>query len=86
MRGIARRQAFEWMAIAEETKTKEAGIDPIVLLTSFPEEAFKTITWRNPVEFDLFNQELGIIADDILQRNPNRLTGLEFSFQKHLRT
>jgi hypothetical protein len=73
---IARHRAFHWMSIMEEAKTKEAGIDPIVLyeiLNSFPKEAFATIKWSDPVEFKIFKQELDQIADDILRGSDNTL-------------
>ena len=49
---IAKHRKFEWMTLLAEAKTKEAGIDPIVLyeiLKSFPEDALTTVKWSMPV-------------------------------------
>jgi hypothetical protein len=73
---IAKYRAFHWMSIMEEAKTKEAGIDPVVLFDlfrSFPEDALSTIKWAIPVEPGVFKRELEQIADDILRGSDNTL-------------
>lgn len=73
---IARHRTFHWMSIMEEAKTKEAGIDPVVLfdlLRSFPEDALSTIKWAIPVEPEIFKRELDQIAGDILRGSDNTL-------------
>ena len=75
---IAKHRSFHWMSILEEAKTKEAGIDPIVLyeiLKSFPEDALKTVKWSMSVMLEPFKRELDIIADDILHGRNNTLAG-----------
>jgi hypothetical protein len=73
---IARHQDFHWMEVIQEAKTKEAGVDPIVLfeiLHSFPPDELSTIKWVTPVVQESFMQELHQIADDILQGTHNSL-------------
>jgi hypothetical protein len=75
---IAKHRCFHWMAILEEAKTKEAGLDPIVLyeiLKSFPEDAVKTVKWSMSVMLAPFKRELDIIADNILHGRNNTLAG-----------
>jgi hypothetical protein len=77
IRMIAKRYSFSWMTIIEEAKTKEAGIDPIVLceiLTSFPEDALATIKWITPVEGTMFKNDVNRIAHDILHGTENTLS------------
>ena len=73
---IAKHQRFDWIQIVEEAKTKEAGVDPVVLfeiLQSFPEDALETIKWVTPVEQKTFQHDLNHIADDILRGRENTL-------------
>ena len=73
---IAKHQKFDWMTIVAEAKTKEGGIDPVVLfeiLKSFPADALSTIKWITSVNSETFITELHYIADDILRGNPNTL-------------
>ncbi len=75
---IARHRQFEWMTILEEAKTKEAGIDPVVLfeiLKSFPLDALTTIKWITPVTPDDFIRDLNQTADDIFRGSRNTLSG-----------
>ncbi len=61
----------------QEAKTKEAGIDPVVLfniLRSFPENMLSEIKWIIPVQPEIFKKEVNQIADDILRGNDNTLT------------
>ncbi len=73
---IAKHRAFHWMELIQEAKTKEAGIDPVVLyevLQSFPADELSTIRWIAPVSSDRFMPELHQIADDIFQGRENSL-------------
>jgi len=75
---IASRYPFSWISIIKEAKTKEAGIDPIVLceiLTSFPEDALETIKWIVPVDGSVLKRNVEQIARDILHGNDNSLAG-----------
>ena len=73
---ITKHRRFDWMSIIQEAKTKEAGIDPVVLfeiLKSFPTDALSTIKWVTPVDSEIFTKDLHQIADDIFQGNHNSL-------------
>ena len=75
---IAKHQRFDWIPIFEEAKTKEGGIDPVVLfeiLKSFPIDALTTIKWVIPVNHDDFIRDLHHIAEDIFRGRQNTLTG-----------
>ncbi len=72
---LAKHCAFDWMTILEEARTKEAGIDPVVvyeILTSFPKDAVTTVKWSIPVTAERFTQDLIQIATDILHGRENR--------------
>ncbi len=74
---ISRNRAFKWISVMQEAKTKEAGIDPVVLfniLRSFPENMLSEIKWITPVQPEIFKKEVNQIADDILRGNDNTLT------------
>ncbi|MDM8548967.1 nucleotidyl transferase AbiEii/AbiGii toxin family protein [Desulfobacterales bacterium HSG2] len=73
---ISKHKQFTWREIIRETKTKEAGTDPIVffnILKSFPEDLLLTIKWVSPIDIETFKKELGQIAEDILGGTDNRL-------------
>ncbi len=79
LRMIAKHRQFDWMTIVQEAKTKEGGIDPVVLfeiLKSFPPDALTTIKWITPVAPDDFIHDLHQIADDIFRGRHNTLAGL----------
>ncbi|MDM8536276.1 nucleotidyl transferase AbiEii/AbiGii toxin family protein [Desulfobacterales bacterium HSG17] len=81
---ISKYKNFNWISVMQEAKTKEAGIDPIVLfniLRSFPENMLSEIKWITPVQPEIFKKELNQIADDILQGNDNTL----FSNSRNIR-
>jgi hypothetical protein len=73
---LSKKYSFSWDSIIKEAKTKEAGIDPIILkniLSSFPIEFLskvKQITIINP---DTFLKDLDIISEDIFTGNENSL-------------
>jgi len=76
LRMIAKHRQFDWMTIVQEAKTKEGGIDPVVLfemLKSFPPDALTTIKWITPVAPDDFIRDLHQIADDIFRGRHNTL-------------
>jgi len=73
---IAKNNFFDWIEILAEAKTKEAGVDPVViyeLLKSFPGDALATIKWAVQVNEDVFLPELFTIADDIFLGKKNSL-------------
>ncbi len=79
LRMIAKHRQFDWMTIVQEAKTKEGGINPVVLfeiLKSFPPDALTTIKWITPVAPDDFIHDLYQIADDIFRGRHNTLARL----------
>ncbi|MCP4403971.1 MAG: nucleotidyl transferase AbiEii/AbiGii toxin family protein [bacterium] len=73
---IAKHKAFDWIAMMEEAKTKEGGIDPLIIfeiLSSFPKDALETVKWKVSVDTETFMMELNQIADDILHGRKNSL-------------
>ena len=73
---IARNRAFLWKEVVQEAKTKEAGIDPIVMyeiLTSFPVDALSSVKWNMAVDEKAFLRDLSVIANDIFTGNKNTL-------------
>lgn len=75
---ISTKRAFHWKEIIQEAKTKEVGIDPIVIyeiLKSFPRDVLSSIKWNMPVDEKTFVDDLSIIADDIFKGNKNTLIG-----------
>jgi hypothetical protein len=65
---ISKNNSFDWVEILTEAKSKEAGVDPVVIyemLKSFPSDALSTIKWAKQVNESGFLQNLSIIADDI---------------------
>jgi len=73
---ISKNREFDRVSAMQEAKTKEAGIDPMVLfniLMSFPENMLSEIKWTASVQPEIFRKELNRIADDILRGNENTL-------------
>jgi hypothetical protein len=73
---IAKSRSFPWRDIVSEAKTKEAGIDPIVLfeiIDSFPVEEIKAVKWNMPIDENDFIPDLKTIAGDILNGRANSL-------------
>lgn len=73
---IAKNRPFNWKNIINEAKTKEAGIDPIVLhriLTSFPINELNNIKWAIKFNKNIVLKDLKIIAEDILKGCNNSL-------------
>ena len=73
---ISKKRAFNWKEIIREAKTKEAGIDPIVIyeiLMSFPPDVLSSIKWNMKVDEKAFVNDLSIIANDIFKGNENTL-------------
>jgi hypothetical protein len=77
---ISKRFPFSWIEIIEEAKTKEAGIDPIVIkeiLCSFPVNILESIKWVREIDKYLFIQELTKISDDVFEGKNNSLVYTE---------
>lgn len=73
---IAKSRAFPWREIVSEAKTKEAGVDPIVLfeiISSFPVQEMKAVKWNMSIEETDFIADLKTIAGDILNGSANSL-------------
>ena len=73
---ISKKRVFNWKDIIQEAKTKEAGIDPIVIyeiLMSFPPDVLSSIKWNIKVDEKIFVNDLFIIANDIFNGNDNTL-------------
>lgn len=73
---IAKHKDFDWIHMMEEAKTKEGGIDPLIIfeiLRSFPEDALETIKWKVTIDTEVFIRDLNQIADDILHGRKNSL-------------
>lgn len=76
IRTIARHRRFNWMKIVQEAKTKEAGIDPVILfdiLKSFPVDELSIIKWVSPVDSKVFKKDLDRIAEEILSGTDNSI-------------
>lgn len=73
---IAKHKAFHWKQIILEAKTKEAGVDPIVIfeiLKSFPLKVLSSVKWNIAVDEKAFLSDLSIIANDIFKGSENTL-------------
>ena len=73
---IAKEKKFLWKEIIREAKTKEAGIEPVVIveiLKSFPSEVLPSVKWDMKVDEKSFISDLSTIADDIFKGNENTL-------------
>jgi len=73
---IAKSRAFPWREIVFEAKTKEAGVDPLVLfeiISSFPVQEMKAVKWNMTIEETDFIADLKTIAGDILNGSANSL-------------
>ncbi len=71
---IARNRSFSWKELVEEARTKEAGLDPVViydLMRSFPREVISSVRWAIEVDENTFLADLHRIADDLLYMRPN---------------
>ncbi len=73
---IARNRSFSWKQIVGEARTKEAGLDPIViydLMRSFPRKLIASIRWASEVDESAFLADLHRMADDLLYMRHNSL-------------
>ena len=73
---IAKNKNFNWKEIVREARTKEVGIDPIVLyeiLTTFPSEVLRSIKWNMQIDEKAFLNDLAVIAGDIFGGKENTL-------------
>ncbi len=71
---IARHCSFSWKDIVEEGRTKEAGLDPVVLydlMRSFPINTLSTIRWAYKVDPNVFLEELHRLAEDMFFMRDN---------------
>lgn len=71
---IARHRSFSWKDVVEEARTKEAGLDPVVLydlMRSFPREMLPTIRWAVEVDPDAFLKDLHRLAEDLFFMRDN---------------
>jgi len=71
---IARHRSFSWKEVVEEARSKEAGLDPVVLydlMRSFPREMLSTIRWAVEVNPDTFLKDLQRLAEDLFFMRDN---------------
>jgi len=71
---IARNRSFPWKELVDEARTKEAGLDPVViydLVRSFPQEMIPSIRWAMEVDQNVFLTDLRRLAGDILYMRHN---------------
>jgi len=71
---IAKHRSFSWKDIVEEGRTKEAGLDPVVLydlMRSFPLDMLPTIRWAVEVDPDGFLKDLHRLAEDLFFMRDN---------------
>ncbi len=74
---LSKKKAFDWMAIIEEAKKKEAGVDPVVIyniIKSFPAEKLDIIQWVQKPDYAQVKIDLDIIADDLFYGRENSLS------------
>lgn len=77
---IAKQKKFPWKEMIREAKTKEAGVDPVVIfeiLKSFPSDVLSSVKWDMKVDEKSFISDLSTIADDIFKGNENTLNSGE---------
>ena len=73
---VSKNEKFDWMEVVEEAKSKEAGVDPVVIskiLKSFPTDLLPSVKWTTPPDFGKFRADLKQIADDIFGGKANSL-------------
>lgn len=75
---IAIHQKFNWRAVFAEAKTKDAGLDPVMiyeLIRSVPAELLDVVKWVSRVEANKFLRDIEILADDLFYGHDNSLCG-----------
>ena len=71
---IAGHRSFSWKNVVEEARTKEAGLDSVVLydlLRSFPREMLPTTRWAVEVDPNAFLKDLHRLAEDLFFMRDN---------------
>lgn len=74
---IAKNYKFNWRNLINESKQKEAAVDPVEiynLFKSFPFENLDAIKWCKPVDYNEIKANFFSIAEDILRGCNNSLT------------
>ncbi len=74
--GSLQSKKIPWKEMIREAKTKEAGVDPVVIfeiLKSFPSNVLSSVKWDMKVDEKSFISDLSTIADDIFKGNENTL-------------
>ncbi len=73
---LSKTKHFEWKSIIEESKTKEAGVEPEIIfniLRSFPVEKFDIVRWVQKPRYEEVKNEIAILADDLFYGRENTL-------------
>lgn len=73
---ISKNYKFDFVEIINEAKQKEISVDVISIyeiLNTFPIDKLSLIKWVNKVDYNLFGEEIKIIADDLLNGRENSL-------------
>ena len=76
---ISCHKKFNWKSIVNEAKSKEAGVEPDVIfniLKSFPISQLQLIKWIVKPDYVKIENDLSIIAEDILYGKENSLTSI----------
>jgi len=74
---IAKAFSFDWQEIIREVRTKDAGVDPIIvadILRNIPTIALKEINYINPPDINEIKTDLTKIAEDIFYGRNNLST------------
>jgi hypothetical protein len=73
---IAKHLSFSWHKVIEEARTKEAGVDCILLydlIRSFPLDVLPAIKWSMEIDAKKFRDDLYQLAEDMLFMRSNSL-------------
>jgi len=73
---ISKNKSFNWEDILNESKSKEVGVTPEIvfeILKSFPIQYINQIKWVPGVDYDDFELDIELIANDILFGRDNSL-------------
>ncbi|MCS7053972.1 MAG: nucleotidyl transferase AbiEii/AbiGii toxin family protein [Ignavibacterium sp.] len=73
---ICKNYKFNYKEIISEAKTKEAGLDPIILyeiISSFPISKLNLIKWTKKPDYEKIREDIKKIAEDLLIGRDNSL-------------
>ena len=73
---ICLNESFNWSDVFTEVREKELGVEPCdvaEIIQGIPREAFDSIKWIRPVNFEVFKRDAGQIAKDMLSLAENSM-------------